>query len=181
VLPDGASADAEASVFTGADYEMLSWPDADGRRVAIAITGDHPVSGDGVLLRLQGLMEDDLSAVLGSVEILDVDGRSIRPGADTAIPMASVLQPNYPNPFNPSTTIPFDVAGTLPVSVRLEVFDVLGQRIRTLLDDGQLRPGRYRATWDARDEGGAPVASGMYLARLTVGATQQTHRLLLVR
>ena len=181
VLPDGASADAEASVFTGADYEMLSWPDADGRRVAIAITGDHPVSGDGVLLRLQGLMEDDLSAVLGGVEILDVDGRSIRPGADTAIPMASVLHPNYPNPFNPSTTIPFDVAGTLPVSVRLEVFDVLGQRIRTLLDDGQLRPGRYRATWDARDEGGAPVASGMYLARLTAAATQQTHRLLLVR
>ena len=95
--------------------------------------------------------------------------------------MASVLHPNYPNPFNPSTTIPFGVAGTLPVSVRLEVFDVLGQRIRTLLDDGQLRPGRYRATWDARDERGAPVASGMYLARLTAAATQQTHRLLLVR
>jgi hypothetical protein len=181
VMPDGVSADAEGSVFTGAGYEILTWPDTEGRRVAIALTGDRPVSGDGVLLRLQGLMEADLGAVLGSVEVLDADGLSIRPAADRATPVASVLHPNYPNPFNPSTTIPFDVAGTLPVSVRLEIFDVLGQRIRTLLDDDQLRPGRYRVAWDARDEGGGDVASGMYLARLRAGSTQQTHRLLLVR
>jgi len=66
-------------------------------------------------------------------------------------------------------------------AVRLELYDVLGQRVRSLFNDPQLRPGRYRVPWDARDESGATVVSGLYFARMTAGATQATQRLLLVR
>ena len=160
---------------------MLSWPEARGQRVAIALTGDEPVAGDGILLQFDGLAAADVGQLLASVRLLDAQQTSFQPAASAAVPVRSTLHPSFRNPFNPSTIIPFDVAGVLPVGVRLEVFDVLGQRVRQLLHDDAMRPGRYRATWDARDDGGVAVASGVYFARLTAGPTQATHRLLLVR
>ena len=181
VVPDGVSVDAEGSIFAGVAHEIMSWPVAEGRRLAIALSGDRPVDGNGPLLRLQGLVSDDLDRMLASVELLDAGGELFRAGTDSRVPTASVLHPNYPNPFNPSTTIPFDVAGAQPARVRLEMFDVLGQRVRVLFDQDAVRPGRYRAIWDARDEAGDAVASGMYFARLTAGSSLTTRRLLLVR
>ena len=180
-LPDGVGVVADGSVFDAGQYELQTWSGPQGRRVAIALTNDEPVSGDGVLLQLRGLTVADAEQLLASVRVLDAQGGTFRPAIGATLPATSTLHPSFPNPFNPSTTIPFDVAGVVPVGVRLEVFDVLGQRVRLLIDDGAMRPGRYRATWDARDQIGAAVASGTYFARLTAGASQSTHRLLLVR
>lgn len=77
---------------------------------------------------------------------------------------------NYPNPFNPSTQIPFTVggaAGGRAVRVALVIYDVRGARVATLVNETRA-PGTYVARWNGRDGAGLPVASGVYFARLAV-------------
>jgi uncharacterized repeat protein (TIGR02543 family) len=70
------------------------------------------------------------------------------------------LHQNYPNPFNPSTTIAYDIP--LPVDVTLEIFNMHGQKVKTLVQQRQ-NPGTYQITWAGNDELGNRVSSGMYL------------------
>ena len=84
------------------------------------------------------------------------------------VPEAFQLHGNWPNPFNASTTIAFDVSGTVPV--HLVVYDVLGRRVRTLYSGELLTAGHYRTSWNGRDDEGRSAASGVYLYRLTAGA-----------
>ena len=94
-----------------------------------------------------------------------------------ALPERFALGPNYPNPFNPSTIIPYQLASSSPV--RLEVFNLLGQRIATLVDG--VRPaGFHTATWHATDAAGRAVGAGVYIYRMTVGAASQTGRMVLI-
>jgi hypothetical protein len=95
-----------------------------------------------------------------------------------AAPAALRLHPNQPNPFNPLTTLRFD----LPAGgrVRLGVYDVAGRLVRTVLD-ADLPAGEHAALWDGRNEQGLGVASGSYLARLEAGGLRRTARLSLVR
>ncbi len=83
-----------------------------------------------------------------------------------------------PNPFNPSATLHF----TLPAagSARLAVHDMQGRLVRTLVA-GALPAGEHAVRWDGRDQRGAPVASGMYLARLSAGGQARAVKLLLAR
>ncbi len=94
-----------------------------------------------------------------------------------ALPARFALGPNYPNPFNPSTIIPYQLAASS--HVRLEVFNLLGQRIATLVDAA--RPaGFHTATWHATDGSGRAVAAGVYIYRMTVGEEHQTGRMVLI-
>ena len=83
------------------------------------------------------------------------------------VPEAFRLHGNWPNPFNASTTIAFDVSGTVPV--HLVVYDVLGRRVRTLHSGELLTAGHYRTSWNGHDDEGRPAASGVYLYQLTAG------------
>ena len=85
------------------------------------------------------------------------------PVQESATPFA--LLPNYPNPFDQSTTIPYTLAAMAPV--RLVVYNSLGQTVRTLVDDDQ-SAGRQDVVWNGQDESGQPVASGLYLYRLEI-------------
>ncbi|PIE75874.1 hypothetical protein CSA17_05200 [bacterium DOLJORAL78_65_58] len=88
-----------------------------------------------------------------------------------ALPTQVTLRGNYPNPFNPSTTIAFDLPRAM--RVRLSVFDIRGHLVRSLLDE-TLPAGANRVPWDGTGNGGDPVASGMYLYRLdTPDGTRQ--------
>ncbi len=89
------------------------------------------------------------------------------------VPDAFALHANYPNPFNPTTTIPFTVAQ--PTHVVLDVYDVAGRRVATLVD-GTYPPGYYETPFDARG-----LASGVYLYRVTMGDFQATRSLVLLR
>ena len=88
------------------------------------------------------------------------------------------LAPNAPNPFNASTLIPYRLDADGPV--RLEIYNLLGQRIRTLVDEAQAA-GSYRVHWDARDGRGAVVAAGVYLVRLHYPGGVQTRRMLYLK
>ena len=94
-----------------------------------------------------------------------------------ARPARFELGPNYPNPFNPSTNIPYQLAALS--EVRLEVFNLLGQRIAMLVD-GERPAGFHTATWHATDAAGRAVAAGVYIYRMTVGVESQTGRMVLV-
>jgi hypothetical protein len=91
---------------------------------------------------------------------------------------------NYPNPFNPSTRIPFTVggrAGAHAGRVELRIYNVAGARVATLVNENRA-PGTYVARWAGRDDAGNPVASGIYFARLTVnGSTPIVRKLVLLK
>ncbi len=97
---------------------------------------------------------------------------------NNALPLAYQLKQNYPNPFNPSTTIEF----SLPVSetVRLEIFNILGQSIRTLVNQ-KVSAGNHRFTWDGKNQQGQIVPSGIYIYRLRTDHFVQSKRMLLIR
>jgi hypothetical protein len=87
-------------------------------------------------------------------------------------PFELSLKQNYPNPFNPSTSIEYSLP--LRKNVRLELFNILGQRIATLVDE-EKDSGNYVATWNA-----AGMASGIYFCRLTIGDKARTIKMLLI-
>ena len=99
------------------------------------------------------------------------------------IPTAFRLHDNYPNPFNPSTKIEYDVP--LRSHVRLAVYDIQGQLVRTLVNSDHSN-GRYSVAWDGTNETGRQVASGMYIYRLEAGdrsgsATVLSKKMMLVK
>ena len=93
---------------------------------------------------------------------------------------ASWLGPNAPNPFNPVTTISFEVNGGVRVAARLAVYDASGRLVRVLVDEA-LSPGRHAATWTGLDENGRSVPSGTYLYVLTTDTARQSRRMTLLK
>ena len=97
--------------------------------------------------------------------------------AKATLPVASGLEPNYPNPFNSSTQIPYRISA--PGPVRLVIYNVLGQPVRTLVDEIQAA-GAYQISWDGRDHSGARVANGVYLYRLQAGEIARVRKMLVL-
>jgi hypothetical protein len=108
---------------------------------------------------------------------IDLDGTSARSGvvevnlASTvvqALPVTNELWQNAPNPFNPETTINFELSEEAVVT--LTVYDLTGQVVRTLVSGQYMTAGSYQSVWDGRNEAGIRVGSGVYLYRLEAGA-----------
>ncbi len=109
-------------------------------------------------------------------DLTDGTGPGRRVGGE--IPEACELEQNYPNPFNPATAIRFSIpeAGV----VRLQVYDVAGRVVRTLMD-GAMGAGRVLVTWDGTDETGRRVASGVYFYRLEASGATLTRKMMLLK
>ena len=103
-----------------------------------------------------------------------VDGS--RPSGE--LPTSYGLSQNYPNPFNPSTT--FEYALPTASHVELSIFNVLGQRVITLVD-GRQEAGYHYPTWNGTSESGSEVASGIYFYRLTAGDFVTTKKMMLLK
>jgi hypothetical protein len=118
------------------------------------------------------------SGVNNDVALLNSKQEDIR----SSIPHDWMLYQNYPNPFNPTTTIEFDVpevAGKIP-RVALQIFNILGQHIRTL-EHGVQDAGRYSINWDGTNGNGARVASGVYFYRLLAGDYVSTKKMVMLK
>lgn len=99
--------------------------------------------------------------------------------ARESTPAVLALSSNYPNPFNPRTTIRFRTEADAE-RVSLRIYDVAGRLVRTLVD-GALAAGDHQVMWQGRDDAGSEVASGVYLYRLEAGAASRSRSMVLVR
>ena len=99
------------------------------------------------------------------------------PMSETLVPKSIELFQNYPNPFNPTTIIPYSIDRT--TEVKISVFNLLGQKVRTLFSGVQVQ-GFYRIQWNGRDDSGNAVPSGIYFYRLDVGEFSQTKKMILL-
>jgi flagellar hook assembly protein FlgD len=84
----------------------------------------------------------------------------------------------FPNPFNPTTHVTFDLAKAGPVDVA--IYDVRGQLVRTLAT-GTMNSGRHDLVWQGRDDAGRSVASGVYFCRLSADGGTQSRKMILAR
>ncbi len=98
--------------------------------------------------------------------------------AAAPLPTQTALLPNYPNPFNSRTQLAYQLAA--PGLVRLDIYNALGQLVRTLVNQDQ-DAGEYQVAWDARDGQGAGVATGYYMTRLSYPGGRQTRPLLYIK
>ncbi|HXF48737.1 MAG TPA: T9SS type A sorting domain-containing protein, partial [Verrucomicrobiae bacterium] len=89
------------------------------------------------------------------------------------------LLQNYPNPFNPTTLIQFNLEK--PERVNLEIFNILGQKVRTILAGEEFSAGPYAFLWDGKDEKGRGLSSGAYFYRLSTPTYSKTHKMMLVK
>ena len=94
------------------------------------------------------------------------------------VPIRFTLQQSYPNPFNPSATILYSLENQ--VYVRLSIYNLLGQRVRALVD-GRERAGNHVAVWDGTDDSGKRVASGIYFYRLEAGSFVSTKKMVMIK
>jgi len=95
-----------------------------------------------------------------------------------ALPREYALHPNYPNPFNPRTVIPYDVAEK--GSLSMAVFDRAGRQVRALLHQ-DVDPGNYTVEWDGRSDQGSPVPSGVYFVKMRINGQSESRKLTLIK
>jgi hypothetical protein len=168
--------------------EMLIAPDngmtldyrQDGREVKAllySLKGATMPAGAEEILSVAGVGDVRITRV----ELGSADGRMIQAeltAAGTELPTNYELMPNYPNPFNPETTIGF----ALPASsqVELTIYNVLGQQVVTLIHD-EYPAGVHQVIWSGMDGEGRAVASGVYLYRLTAAGNVMTRKMMLLK
>lgn len=97
---------------------------------------------------------------------------------DPVVTGLSALHSNYPNPFNPTTSIPLDLAKS--GTVQLKIYNLKGQLVKTL-SSGRMEAGQHLFHWEGQDNNGRPVASGVYLCRLETDGYRHTIKMLLLK
>ena len=147
--------------------------------------GAESASGTGLLaeLRFQVLGQATNTTFQVADALLAASGdrvrRVVQLGSAALVPSQFYLGANYPNPFNPETSIEYGLPTAGPVE--LAVYDVLGQPVRILVRTGSQPAGYYTAHWDGRDDSGRLVGSGVYLCRLQASGFTRTQKVALVK
>ncbi len=133
-------------------------------------------------LNFDGKSIDQVDASGGMArELLDEAYGQLGLNKTAYLPKAFSLAQNYPNPFNPSTTISYAVPEENgQVAVRLSVFNLRGQLVRTLVDKSQ-GPGTYNVNWDGSDDRGRQISSGVYFYRLVANDFVSTRKMVVLK
>lgn len=129
-----------------------------------------------------GISTNDAHAIQSGYWVQTIDlVTSVERGPGVNIPAKFELRQNYPNPFNPTTTISYSIPTSASgKNVKLELYNTLGQKVGTLVDEKQ-DAGFYAIRWDGRNDFGMQVSSGLYLYRLVAGSFVQIKKMVLVR
>ena len=136
---------------------------------------------------LRGRPELGRYLALGTNVVFTSGGRQFRIGEDSTtavegkrpLPLAAQLAQNFPNPFNPATTIRFELVE--PGLASLAIYNVTGQSIRSMVSEQLLPAGPHEVTWDGRDDAGKPVATGVYICRLQTGGCRLMRKMVLMK
>tara|TARA_R110002124_G_scaffold201629_1_gene368179 strand:+ start:322 stop:5559 length:5238 start_codon:yes stop_codon:yes gene_type:complete len=151
----------------------------------LAFAASKAISESGEVVTLTFRIKDENSSPSISIKRFQVNELDLTTTSvsneDVAIniPDEFNLYQNYPNPFNPSTTIGFDVPNAR-TQVRLEIYNILGQRVKTLVND-VYTAGRYKVIWDGTNNVGGQVSTGVYIYRLQAGDIVQSKKLTFIK
>ena len=155
-------------------FNDMSYSVSNGK-VAISWADVNPiaVSKNGAFINLKGNLLDAKKAIdltlTSGCELAEANGSVVKENlfntqtVELNIPKQFELKANYPNPFNPSTTIVYSIPEDMPVS--LVIYDVLGREVKTLINQ-EVKAGTYNITWLGEDNHGKKVTSGMYIYKL---------------
>ncbi|MBD3332066.1 T9SS type A sorting domain-containing protein [candidate division GN15 bacterium] len=149
------------------------------RALVYSLYGNSLPDGSGRLIELDAAVDEgSLSVELASAEgtMMNANLHDVK----ALLPNNFTLLQNYPNPFNPSTTIAFEITGSSAQSMKLGVYNALGQQVKILINE-VLSPGSHRAVWDGTDGYGQLVASGVYFYRLENATHSETRKMLLLK
>lgn len=155
VISEGnVTAPVEANEFS---YDLSAY---DGQNIRVAI---HCVSNDKFLFYVDDFV---------------VNGGSVDNNENSVNPVVTALGDNYPNPFNPETTISFNMKNAGQVS--LNVYNIKGQKVKALVNEVK-EAGTHTVVWNGKDNSGAQVASGVYFYRMTNGNYTSTKKMVLMK
>ncbi len=157
------------------------------RMLAYSLQNEEIQPGSGTVIRIPKITS--VSQFDSTQVVLSVSGNvAVTPEAIviTAVPgkypTTYSLAQNYPNPFNGLTTIQYEIpdSKTAGTKVAIQIFNVLGQKVRTLINTPH-DPGQYRVTWNGTDESGSQVSSGIYFYRLITNNHLTTKKMIYVK
>jgi len=164
------------SLFELENYEMLIEEknamiecndDNEKGEIKLAIITTIPISNNKSIINLRFKIKGDANGKLPVLENIVINEEIIEVKDSPGIPKVFQLHQNYPNPFNPVTTIKFDLPKTSDVS--LKIYNILGQEIRTLIDNNK-NAGYHSINWNGTNNLGIKVASGVYIYRIRTSA-----------
>jgi hypothetical protein len=145
----------------------------------IAIAGIHELAnGNLVNIGIHLKNKETKLEVSGFSQLNDNEKVRLENTSVREIPTSFALQNNYPNPFNPTTTIKYQIPEN--AHVRLVVYNMLGQRVRTIVDQPQ-EAGYYSVQWDGRNDYGESVSSGIYVYRIKAGSFITSKKMNLIK
>ena len=150
---------------------------SDGREFRSRISYDNPYSLPLPLVGQPAAAVIEQLSTSGPPQVIRALPTAIEATA-TPTPVGWSLLPNYPNPFNAGTILPFVAPDSAPAA--LHIYNLHGQKVRTLTT-GQVAAGYGEVAWDGRDHSGHVVASGVYLYRLETEGVELTRKLLFLR
>ena len=180
------NADGKANI-TDAIAMLIAMRDGKCPDAAVSLAGAE----DDYLLtsgQLEGISQDDiayLEEILSQLNLTAEEEAAYRvalygKSAGANLPKAFSLAQNSPNPFNPSTTISYTVAEGKTVSVSLNVYDLRGKLVRTLVNEVK-EAGVYNVYWNGTDNSGRSISSGVYFYRIQAGEFQQTRKMVMLK
>ena len=183
-----APADEDLLTSTGGET-LFHHVVADGQiSVATGMYNGTAISGGGDIVRFvfRVLREFEDNARFEIADGLVFDPSQLQNPAVVAgvlelqsTPREFALRQNFPNPFNPDTTIKYDLAESADVT--LQIYNVLGQVVRTLVGSEAQNAGRYQIRWNGMDDRGVPVSSGVYFYQISAGKFQDVRKLMLLK
>jgi hypothetical protein len=149
------------------------WPDLRYRHYVFGVFVDDGSDNGDTFQRVRDAAKELLRDVVADALI------SCPTAVDEPLPVPGLaLEPNFPNPFNPSTTIAYSVER--PQSVRLSVYDAAGREVAELAG-GHHAEGRYAVVWDGRDRSGRMASAGIYFARLVTEEGVESRKMALIK
>jgi hypothetical protein len=163
---DGLPNDWDVMLIDKEENREIDLQVAEEYQFTVSSGVNEQASNEGKLLNKRKGSEESSRFVLSLIPNLDTSS-----GRD--VPESVKLNPNYPNPFNPTTTIPYEIAED--AEVKLTVWNMIGQKVATLVD-GMVEAGTHQETWNANN-----MPSGIYIARFEVGNEVFTRKMTLIK
>ena len=165
-------------IMSGDFWVVINWHEDTPGSPGIGADVDPPIDGRSLYYLTstgwQSLTTIDIMVTAYvSDESVGVEGKN-----NEQLPLTFDFKQNYPNPFNPTTTISYQVPHQS--DVRIDIYNTLGQKVRTLMNDRK-QPGVYEAAWDGKNDSGARVGSGVYLYRMVAGDFVKIRKMILMK